>query len=169
MLPGVKNKDFTFFIANSLCVLSASRLTLFATSWWMVEETRNASDLAQMMAIALLIEVACRFLFANVGDVFNKKHVVMLTSLVTGLSSLILYWVLSPGVHYLLIWTPIILLSVCNAIRMPVNASLLRFIVPESILSRAISLNQGVNTFGTMVVPILAGRGGSHCLVSSSG
>ncbi|MEH0715880.1 MFS transporter [Vibrio campbellii] len=150
------NKDFVFFTANSLCVLSASRLTLFATSWWMVEDTGNASGLAQMMATALLVEVACRFLFANIGDAFNKKHVVMLTSLATGIASLAIFGLLGADTNYMFIWPPIILLSVCNSIRMPVNASLLRFIVPESFLSRAISLNQAVNNFGTMVVPILS-------------
>ncbi|NVN83622.1 MULTISPECIES: MFS transporter [unclassified Vibrio] len=150
------NKDFVFFTANSLCVLIASRLTLFATSWWMVEDTGNASGLAQMMATALLVEVACRFLFANIGDAFNKKHVVMLTSLATGIASLAIFGLLGSDTNYMLIWPPIILLSVCNSIRMPVNASLLRFIVPESFLSRAISLNQAVNNFGTMVVPILS-------------
>lgn len=153
----IKNKDFVFFITNSLCVLLSNRLALLTVSWWVVKETANASGLAKMMAMALSFEVACRFLFANIGDLYNKKHVVMLTSLVTCLSSMTLFLVIFLDSYYLIVWIPIILMSVCNAIRMPVNSSMLRFIVPEYFLSRAVSINQGINTFGAMIIPILSG------------
>ncbi|MDN3610448.1 MFS transporter [Vibrio ostreicida] len=151
------HKSFLYFTVNSLCVLMAARLSIFSISWWIVEQTGNASELAQMMAFALFIEVGCRFLCANLGDLFNKKLIVIITSAITGLSSTALYLAICNDLHMVFTWLAVMTISICNAIRLPVNDSILKLLVPDYCLSQAISINQTVKTFGSMGIPIISG------------
>lgn len=150
-------RNFVFFAGSSAAIFFANRLTIFAVSWWVVDSQKAVAAVASMMAIAMIVEVSSRFLFANIGDLYNKQRIVILTNIVSIVSSgcalAVVYFKLPCG----MLWPPIVFMSLGTAIRNPVNAALLKQIVSQNFLSRAITINSTINSANSVALPVVAG------------
>ncbi len=150
-------RNFVFFACSSTAIFFANRLTIFAVSWWVVDSQKAVTAVASMMSITMIVEVASRFLLANIGDLYNKQRIIILTNIFSIVSSTCALAVIYFKLPYWMFWPPLILISLGNAIRNPVNTALLKQIVSQDFLSGAITINSTINSANSVALPVIAG------------
>ncbi len=104
------------------------------------------------VAVALPQAILSQFT-GVLADKMNKVKLMLVSDLLTALLTLLLLWAASPWIALLLIS----LRSTVNVVHFPAQQSLIKHVVPEQQLIKAVSLNGMVMQLSKIIAPLLGG------------
>jgi MFS family permease len=136
-----RNRDFCLFLIGRFIGAFGLQMLSVAVDWEIYERTRSALalgfvGLAQMVAIVVLTLPA-----GYVADNFNRKRVLMVTTLLSVLAALGLAIISALNAPVIGIYICLLILATARTLLWPASASFLPHIVPRQQFPRAVTFN----------------------------
>lgn len=145
-------------LAGKLVSLIGSYIYSFAVGLFVLKLTGSGMSFAAMLIFSVLPRVIIGPFAGVVADRFDRKRMVVMMDFFSGIVVLLLFWLTtSKGIHLSYIYLTGALLSTFNTFfNVTVDASLPN-LVDDKRLIRLNSLNQGMDSLGEIVGPLLGG------------
>lgn len=145
-------------LAGKLVSLIGSYIYSFAVGLFVLKLTGSGMSFAAMLIFSVLPRVLIGPFAGVVADRFDRKRMVVMMDFLSGIVVLLLFWLTtSKGIHLSYIYLTGALLSTFNTFfNVTVDASLPN-LVDDKRLIRLNSLNQGMDSLGEIVGPLLGG------------
>lgn len=151
-------KNIALFLGSQTISLFGSALVQYAITWYITLETQSGI----MMTISIICGFLPTFFISPFGGVwadrYNRKLLIILADSMIALSTLIL------AILFLLGHTSVWLLFIASVVRAlgsgiqtPAIGALFPQIVPEDKLTKVNSIDRTINSFVTIVSPIISG------------
>ncbi|ASW43187.1 MFS transporter [Clostridium isatidis] len=151
-------KNIALFLGGQTISLFGSALVQYAITWYITLETQSGI----MMTISIICGFLPTFFISPFGGVwadrYNRRLLIILADSMIAIATLVL------AILFLLGYTSIWLLFIASAIRAlgsgiqnPAIGSLFPQIVPEDKLTKVNSIDRTINSFVTIVSPMLSG------------
>lgn len=153
-------KAHTFFIVwgGHLVSLIGSNLTKFALGIWMLEKTGSATQFALIYVFTALPSVLLGPVAGKVVDSHNRRLVMLLSDLGSGLSSVMTVLLLVAGrLEPWHVYALTLVSSAFTAFQAPAYTAAATQIVSEKQLGRAAGLTQMAQAAARIAAPFLAG------------
>lgn len=145
------------FVSNIVTVVG-SALTAVAVQQQIFDLTGSSALIGVASLVALVPLVVFGLIGGAVADSFDRRKLLMITSVGIALTSLALWMTALTGAHQ--VWVVMALLAVQQgffAVNQPTRSAILPRIVPAELVPSANALNMTVFSTGVIVGPLLVG------------
>ena len=149
--------DYTRYLIGRLVASLGQQMLVVAIDWELYRRTHSALSLAFVGLSLMIPMILCTIPAGHVADVFNRKKIILVSTLVLAVVSLAL--TLFSYFAAPVFWT-YICLSVLGAARTflwPASAAFVTSLVPRSQIGRAVTFNSGAFQMSCVLGPTAFG------------
>ena len=153
----LRNRDFLVYLIGRFVASLGQQMLSVAVDWELYERTHSALALGLVGLSQMIPMVACTLPSGHVADNFNRKRIILATTLVLTLASLglTLISVLTAPVGW--IYLCLVVIGAARTFLWPASAAFLPHLVPRSQFSRAVTINSGTFQLSSVAGPIFSG------------
>ncbi|MFB7241261.1 hypothetical protein CW362_34275 [Streptomyces populi] len=148
-----------FYAVQSAVLLNGvgTRCGQLAVAWWSLGQTGSAATFAAFVAVGSGAEILARGLLGRLGDTYRPDRLIaacylISTLLIAGLTGLYfgdLY-------HSAALAVGLAVIGICNGVREPLQTTLVRSLVPISLVETAMRRRGSVMALSSVLGPIVA-------------
>jgi DHA3 family macrolide efflux protein-like MFS transporter len=143
--PHWKRRFFTIWTGQAISLLG-SQMVSFAIIWYLTEQTGSATVLSMTSLFNILPAVIIAPIAGTFVDRNNRKWIMIVSDLVTGLVRLLGVFLFASGlIQVWHIYAMIFISSAAGAFQGPANTASSALMVPRKSLSRVAGMNQVLN------------------------
>lgn len=157
-LSALKHRDYFRYWTGSFASVGATQLQTMAQGWLLYELTESAIELGYLGAAAAIPAILMTLFGGAVADRFNKKHVLMLTSISVAIIMSVLAFLDFTGAvqawHIILIAG---LVSFISGFDWPARQAIFPALIEREDMLSAVALNSIIWQSSRMIMPAIGG------------
>lgn len=152
------NKNFVLLVGGQVASLMATLILRYSFALYLLEMTQSEVLFASIIAIAYIPSVVLTPTSGVFSDWFNKKYLMVIYDVCSGLLGFIgIYMVLQGQMDVLSVTVILLLYSVISGMYTPLVSSSIPLLVEEEQIVKANSVNTLATTFGNLFSPLIVG------------
>ena len=146
-------KSVSVFLISQIISLFGSSIVSYAIVWYITMKTSSTVALAVSIVCTYMPQILVSIFSGTWGDRYNKKYLIVIGDIITGISTLMLAVLFINGFDSLLfLYSIIILRSIGTGIQTPLENAFLPLICPEEKLTKV----NGIYATATAAINILS-------------
>lgn len=146
-------KSVSVFLISQIISLFGSSIVSYAIVWYITMKTSSTVALAVSIVCTYMPQILVSIFSGTWGDRYNKKYLIMIGDIITGISTLMLAVLFINGFDSLFfLYSIIILRSIGTGIQTPLENAFLPLICPEEKLTKV----NGIYATATAAINILS-------------
>jgi MFS family permease len=150
-------RDFRLLLVGNFIAIIGERMLDVAVGWELYERTSSPLALGGV-GLALVIPVILFSLPAgHVADRYNRRHIVVITSIILFLVSLLLAFLSFTHGALPLIYGCLVIFGTAAAFNSPASSILMAQVVPEEVIENATSWSSSTWQLASVIGPALGG------------
>ncbi|WP_330276046.1 MFS transporter [Lentzea sp. NBC_00516] len=150
-------RDFHLVQAAALLNGVGTRCSQLAVAWWALGVTGSTTLFATLIAVGAVADVAARGLLGWLGDRYPPRLLIAACYLVSAVCLVVLAWCRFAGLFSpVLIGGLLVVTGVCNGVREPLQATIIRGLVPVESVELAVRRRSSVMSASTLLAPVVA-------------
>jgi MFS family permease len=152
-----QNRDFRFYIVARFIASLGQQMLAYAVGWELYARTHSLLTLGLVGLAQMIPMVACTLPAGHVADSFNRKKIILTTTLLMGAASLGLMLISLLQAKVFWIYLCLIVVGVARTFMWPASAAFLPSLVPRHQFTRAVTFNSGTFQLSSIAGPMLGG------------
>ncbi len=153
----LRNADFFRYLIGRFVASLGQQMLVVAIDWELYDRTHSALPLALVGLSQMVPMILCTIPAGHFADTFNRKNIILMTTLVLAAASLGLTlasaWVAPLGWIYFFL----VIIGAARTFLWPASAAFVTSLVPREQFARAVTFNSGVFQFSSVVGPAACG------------
>jgi len=150
-------RDFRLLVAGTFLTVVAEQMLNVAVGWELYERTRSPLALGLIGLVQVLPVVLLALPAGHVADRFDRKRIVVATTLLLALCALGLAALSATSGSLVLIYACLLGIGIARAFQSPATASLMSQVVPQEHYTNAATWESGVWQASGILGPALGG------------
>jgi MFS family permease len=152
-----QNRDFRFYITSRFIASLGQQMLAYAVGWELYARTHSLFTLGLIGLAQMIPMVACTLPAGHVADSFNRKKIILTTTLLMGAASfgLMLISLLQAEVFW--IYFCLVAIGGARTFMWPASAAFLPSLVPRHQFARAVTFNSGTFQLSSIAGPMVGG------------
>ena len=153
----LRNRDFRLYLTGRLIAIIGQQMFAMALGWELYERTGSALALGFVGLTQVIPMIVCTLPAGHFADLWNRKRIIILTTLIVAVTNLALAGISAAGAPVLLIYLCLIVTGTTKTFMWAASASFLPQLVERKELSRAVTWSSTTFQTGSIVGPALGG------------
>lgn len=150
-------RDFRLLVSGTFLTVVSEQMLGVAVGWELYERTRAPLALGLIGLVQVLPVMLLALPAGHVADRFDRKWIVVITTLLAALSALGLAILSATNGSLVLIYTCLLGIGIARAFQSPATASLMSQVIPQQHYSNAVTWESGVWQASGILGPALGG------------
>jgi MFS family permease len=153
----LRNADFFRYLIGRFVASLGQQMLVAAIDWELYHRTHSALSLAFVGLSLMIPMVLCTLPAGHVADRFNRKKIILATTLVLAAASLGLALVSAFLLNVIWIYLLLVIVGAARTFLWPASAAFVPSLVPRNQFARAVTFNSGTFQFSCVVGPAACG------------
>src|SRR5471032_638315 len=136
------NADFLRYLIGRFVASLGQQMLVVAIDWELYKRTHSALSLAFVGLSLMIPMILCTIPAGHVADVFNRKKIVLFTTLVLAAASLGLALASFFTLSVIWIYVSLVVIGAARTFLWPASAAFVTSLVPRTLLARAVTFNR---------------------------
>jgi len=151
------NKNTALFLTGNIMTYLGNSIFAFLVSWFVVKETGSTQVLGLIISISLLPSIFFNFLFGKVVDTFDRKQILVVSDITSGIISLIAYYYFRETNNIYVLGALFITLNITKTLFGIASKSIVTDLVESDKLKSFNSLKVLVKEISRVLGPLVGG------------
>ncbi len=151
-----RNADYTRYLIARFIASFGMQMLVAAVDWELFRRTGSALALGYVGLALMVPMILCTLPAGHVADRFNRKHIILISTLVLGVASfglmLVSTLIVSTAYQYY-VYALLVVIGVARTFLWPASAAFVTSLVPREQLPRAITFNSGAFQLSSVLGP----------------
>jgi MFS family permease len=152
-----QNRDFRFYITSRFIASLGQQMLSYAIGWELYARTHSLFTLGLIGLAQMVPMVVCTLPAGHVADSFNRKKIILATTLLMGAASLGLTLISWLQAKVFWIYFCLIVIGAARTFMWPASAAFLPSLVPRHQFTRAVTFNSGTFQLSSIAGPMAGG------------
>jgi MFS family permease len=153
----LRNADFFRYLIGRFVASLGQQMLVAAIDWELYHRTGSALALAFVGVSLMAPMILCTLPAGHVADRYNRKKIILVTTLLLAAASLGLTLVSAFSLHVVWIYMLLAVIGGARTFLWPASAAFVPSLVPRSQFPRAVTFNSGTFQFSCVVGPAACG------------
>jgi MFS family permease len=153
----LRNKDFVRYLIGRFVASLGQQMLVVAIDWELYRRTHSALALAFVGLSLMVPMILCTLPAGHFADTFNRKKIILITTLVLGAASLGLTLASVFLSNVLWIYFFLAIIGAARTFLWPASAAFVTGLVPREQFARAVTFNSGAFQFSSVLGPVAFG------------
>ena len=150
-------RDYRLFIIGRVLLFTGFQIRNIAVGWELYDRTGSAMVLGGVGLVQVLPILALTLIAGHIADKYNRKHIMMITVLLSCLSSLGLAVASYTQAPIYLVYACLLVTGIARAFNKPASDSLLWQLIPSSLFTNAATWNSSSFQLASVMGPAIGG------------
>ncbi|MEO7911010.1 MAG: MFS transporter [Roseiflexaceae bacterium] len=150
-------RDFRLLVSGTFLTVVAEQMLGVAVGWELYERTRSPLALGLIGLVQVVPVVLLALPAGHVADRFDRKRIVVVTTLLAALCALGLAALSATNGSLVLIYACLLGIGIARAFQSPATASLMSQVIPQEHYTNAVTWESGVWQASGILGPALGG------------
>jgi MFS family permease len=152
-----QNSDFRFYIIARFIASLGQQMLAYAVGWELYARTHSLLTLGLIGLAQMIPMVFCTLPAGHVADSFNRKKIILTTTLLVAAASLGLTLISALQAPVFWIYFCLIVVGAARTFLWPASAAFLPSLVPRHQFARAVTFNSGTFQLSSIAGPMVGG------------
>ncbi|HSY74660.1 MAG TPA: MFS transporter [Dongiaceae bacterium] len=153
----LKNADFTRYLTGRFVASLGQQMLVVAIDWELYQRTHSALALAFVGLSLMIPMILCTIPAGHFADVFNRKKIILTTTLILAAASLGLTLLSYFAAKVFWIYVCLFVLGAARTFLWPASAAFVTSLVLREQFSRAVTFNSGAFQLSSVLGPVAFG------------
>ncbi len=153
----LRNRDLRLYLIGRLIAIIGQQMFVMGLGWEIFERTHSALALGLVGLTQVVPMVLCTLPAGHFADIYNRKNIVVLMTLVLALTNLVLATISAASAPVLLIYLCLIVTGTARTFLWAASASFLPQLVSRKEFSHAVTWISSTFQIGSIAGPALGG------------
>jgi MFS family permease len=153
----LRNADFVRYLAGRFVASLGQQMLVVAIDWELYRRTHSALALAFVGLSLMVPMILCTIPAGHFADVFNRKKIILITTLMLAAASLGLTLASAFLSNVLWIYFFLVVIGAARTFLWPASAAFVTSLVPRNQFARAVTFNSGAFQFSSVIGPVVFG------------
>ena len=153
----LRNADFTRYLIGRFVASLGQQMLVVAIDWELYQRTHSALSLAFVGLSLMVPMILCTIPAGHFADIFNRKKIILVTTLVLAAASLGLTLISYFAAPVFWIYVCLFVFGAARTFFWPASAAFVTSLVPRDQFSRAVTFNSGAFQFSSVLGPVAFG------------
>ncbi|HZF02150.1 MAG TPA: MFS transporter [Methylomirabilota bacterium] len=153
----LKNADYARYLFGRFIASLGQQMLVVAIDWELYKRTHSALALAFVGLSLMIPMILCTIPAGHVADVFNRKKIVLVTTLLLVVVSLALTLLSYFAAKVFWIYICLFVLGAARTFLWPASAAFVTSLVPRNQFARAVTFNSGAFQLSCVLGPVAFG------------
>jgi MFS family permease len=149
--------DYTRYLIGRFVASLGQQMLVGAIDWELYRRTQSALALAFVGLSLMIPMILCTVPAGHFADRFNRKRIVLVTTLVLAVASLGLTLASLFVLNVVWIYICLVVIGAARTFLWPASAAFVVSLVPRSQFARAVTFNSGAFQFSSVIGPLAFG------------
>jgi MFS family permease len=154
---GLRNANFTRYLTGRFVASLGQQMLVVAIDWELYRRTHSALSLAFVGLSMMIPMILCTVPAGHFADTFNRKKIILTTTLVLAAASVGLTLASAFLSNVLWIYFFLAVTGAARTFLWPASAAFVTSLVPRNQFSRAVTFNSGAFQFSSVIGPVAFG------------
>ena len=150
-------RDYRLFIIGRVLLFTGFQIRNIAVGWELYDRTGSAMVLGGVGLVQVLPILALTLIAGHIADKYNRKHIMMVTVLLSCLSSLGLAVASYTQAPIYLVYACLLVTGIARAFNKPASDSLLWQLIPNNLFTNAATWNSSSFQLASVMGPAIGG------------
>ncbi len=152
-----RNRDFRFYITARFIASLGQQMLAYAVGWELYHRTHSTLALGLVGLAQMVPMVLCTLPAGHVADSFNRKRIILASTLVLAAASLGLTLISAREARVSWVYLCLIAVGAARTFLWPASAAFLPSLVPRQQFTRAVTFNSGMFQLSSILGPMVGG------------
>ncbi len=153
----LRNVDFNRYLIGRFVASLGQQMLVVAIDWELYRRTHSALALAFVGLSMMVPMILCTIPAGHFADTFNRKKIILITTLILAGASLGLTLASAFLSNVLWIYFFLVVIGAARTFLWPASAAFVTSLVPRSQFARAVTFNSGAFQFSSVIGPVIFG------------
>jgi MFS family permease len=153
----LRNADFTRYLTGRFVASLGQQMLVVAIDWELYRRTHSALALAFVGLSLMTPMIICTIPAGHFADTFNRKKIILITTLVLAVASLGLTVASAFLSNVMWIYFFLVVIGAARTFLWPASAAFVTGLVPRHQFARAVTFNSGAFQFSSVIGPVAFG------------
>jgi MFS family permease len=153
----LRNADFLRYLIGRFVASLGQQMLVVAIDWELYQRTLSALSLAFVGLSLMIPMILCTIPAGHVADVFNRKKIVLFTTVILAAASAGLALASYFALNVIWIYISLVVIGAARTFLWPASAAFVTSLVPRNQLARAITFNSGAFQMSCVIGPLAFG------------
>src|SRR5271170_2555948 len=153
----LKYADYTRYLIGRFVASLGQQMLVVAIDWELYQRTLSALSLAFVGLSLMIPMILCTIPAGHVADVFNRKKIVLFTTIILAAASAGLALASYFALNVIWIYISLVVIGAARTFLWPASAAFVTSLVPRSQFGRAVTFNSGAFQLSFVVGPAACG------------
>ena len=149
--------DYTRYLIGRFVASLGQQMLVVAIDWELYQRTLSALSLAFVGLSLMIPMILCTIPAGHVADVFNRKKIVLFTTIILAVASLGLALASYFALNVIWIYISLVVIGAARTFLWPASAAFVTSLVPRNQLACAITFNSGAFQMSCVIGPLAFG------------
>ncbi len=154
----LRDRDFVLYLVGRFVASFGQQMLSYAVGWELYERTHDMLALAFVGLSQMIPMVVCTLPAGHAADNYDRKRLILITTLVLGAASLGLTLISAMSAPVLWTYACLVAIGTARTFLWPASASFLPHIVPRQMFARAVTFNSGAFQLSAVAGPAVGGH-----------
>jgi len=153
----LRNANYTRYLIGRFVASLGQQMLVVAIDWELYQRTLSALSLAFVGLSLMIPMILCTIPAGHVADVFNRKKIVLFTTIILAAASAGLALASYFALNVIWIYISLVVIGAARTFLWPASAAFVTSLVPRNQLARAITFNSGAFQMSCVIGPLAFG------------
>jgi MFS family permease len=153
----LRNADYTRYLFGRFVASLGQQMLVVAIDWELYQRTHSALPLAFVGLSQMIPMILCTIPAGHFADIYNRKKIVLVTTLVLAVASLGLALASFFALNVIWIYLFLVAVGAARTFLWPASAAFVVSLVPRNQFARAVTFNSGAFQLSCVLGPVLFG------------
>ena len=153
----LRHRDFRRYLIGRFVASLGQQMLVVAIDWELYQRTHSALPLAFVGLSQMVPMILCTIPAGHFADTFNRKTIILASTLVLALASLGLMLASAFLGNVAWIYFFLVIIGAARTFLWPASAAFVTSLVPRGIFARAVTFNSGAFQFSSVLGPVAFG------------
>src|SRR5277367_2309096 len=149
--------DYTRYLIGRFVASLGQQMLVVAIDWELYRRTHSALSLAFVGLSLMIPMILCTIPAGHVADIFNRKKIVLFTTIILAASSAGLALASYFALNVIWIYISLVVIGAARSFLWPASAAFVTSLVPRSQFGRAVTFNSGAFQMSCVLGPLAFG------------
>ena len=149
--------DYTRYLIGRFVASLGQQMLVVAIDWELYQRTLSALSLAFVGLSLMIPMILCTIPAGHVADVFNRKKIVLFTTIILAVASMGLALASYFALNVIWIYISLVVIGAARTFLWPASAAFVTSLVPRNQLARAVTFNSGAFQMSCVIGPLAFG------------
>ncbi|MCU0783715.1 MAG: MFS transporter [Verrucomicrobia bacterium] len=153
----LRNRDLRIYLTGRLIAIIGQQMFVMGLGWELYERTRSALVLGFVGLTQVIPMILCTLPAGHFADIYNRKHIIVLMTLIVAGANLALAGISAASAPVLLIYLCLIVTGAARTFLWAASASFLPQLVGRKEFSQAVTWSSSTFQIGSITGPAIGG------------